>query len=365
MGERAISDRSFRQTRSLGGTLFRILLLGLPLIAVVVGGYLYVVGGRFVSTDNAYIKADIIAVSTDVSERVSEILVSENQLVEANQVLFRLNDEPFRIALRRAEAQMAEAIQHLRAIQAQRAQKTTELEIAVADVEFYRSAFERARDLRQRGITSEAKFDEAQRALDTARKQVIALRQEIAQVDVQLGGDAPPEQHPSVLALRAQRDHAALELQRTEIVAPARASVTNLRLQVGEYVEAGTPVFSLVRADGMWVQANLKETNLTYVREGQLAEIRVDTYPDRVWTGRVRGISSATGAEFSLLPPQNSSGNWVKVVQRLPVRIEIMGGPGDLPLRTGMSAVVDIDTGHKRVLPSFVNSAFAWVKGER
>ena len=141
--------------------------------------------------------------------------------------------------------------------------------------------------------------------------------------------------------------------------------VTNLHLQAGEYIEDGDPVFSIVRTRPVWVEANLKETALTHVRVGQSATITIDAYPSRVWPARVEGISAATGAEFSLLPPQNASGNWVKVVQRLPVRLSLETSPGDPPLRTGMSVGVEIDTGHERELPGIVASALAWFTGER
>jgi membrane fusion protein (multidrug efflux system) len=166
-----------------------------------------------------------------------------------------------------------------------------------------------------------------------------------------------------VLEAMAERDSAALDLGRTTIVAPRSGIVSNIALQTGEHVEAGVPVFSIVISHPLWIEANLKETDLTHVRENQEATVEVDAYPNQTWRARVVGISPATGAEFSLLPPQNASGNWVKVVQRVPVRLVILGQPEDRPLRAGMSVRVEIDTQRERDLPPLVQSALAWATG--
>ena len=346
-----------------GSTLFVLA----PVAAIFVAGYLYVTGGRLVTTDNAYVKADLIAVSTDVSGRVAEVGVAENDVIETGRLLFRLDDEPFRIALQHAQADLSAALQEVKALRAQYRQKGAELRITDDDVEYYAAAYERSRKLKDKGIVSEAKFDEARLKLRTARQRVAALRQEIAGVVANLGGDPklPAARHPAVLAANAARDQAALNLKHTTVRSPTAAIVTKMRLQAGEYVEAGTPVFSLVSTKAVWIEANLKETDLTHLRVGQRASVHVDSYPDRAWSAVVASISPATGAEFALLPSQNSSGNWVKVVQRLPVRLELRTGPEDPPLRAGMSAAVEIDTGHERVLPSIITSALAWVRNGR
>ncbi|HET6221847.1 MAG TPA: HlyD family secretion protein, partial [Dongiaceae bacterium] len=179
----------------------------------------------------------------------------------------------------------------------------------------------------------------------------------------QLSGepDLPPERHPRYLAAEAARDQSALDLRRTVITAPTAGFVSNVTLRPGDYVRTGTPVFSLVETAHLWVEANFKETQLTYVKPGQPATVAVDTYPGVSWNVIVTSISAATGAEFALLPPQNSTGNWVKVVQRIPVRLEVESDDDQPPLRAGMSAVIEIDTGHERPLPSIVKTALAWV----
>ena len=354
--------------RGWGRLLFvsALFVLG-PVAAIFAGGYLYVTGGRLVTTDNAYVKADMIAVTTDVSGRVAEVAVAENDLIGAGKLLFRLDDEPFRIALKSAEAGLSAALQEVKARRALYRQKRAELKIAEDDVEYHGTAYQRSRKLKDKGIVSAAKFDEARLKLRTARQRVAALGQEIAGVVANLGGDPKlsAARHPAVQAAAAARDRAALDLRRATVRSPTAAIVTKMRLQAGEYVEAGTPVFSLVSTKAVWIEANLKETDLTYLRVGQAASVRVDSYPDRAWSAVVVSISPATGAEFALLPAQNSSGNWVKVVQRLPVRLELKAGPDDPPLRAGMSAAVEIDTGHERVLPGIVASALAWVRNPR
>lgn len=336
-----------------------------PAAIAVVGAYYYVLSGRYVSTDNAYVKFDKIVISADVSERVSEVGVRENDAVSEGQLLFRLDPEPFRIAFSRAEAQLQTTLQEIDVLLATRRQKLAELRITEGDVDYYQRVFERQEELATRGIISQAKLDEARRDLRTAQQRVLAIRQEIERVVASLGGnpDLPREKHPSVLAAMAAFDQAALELRRTTVTAPAAGVVTNVNLQVGEYVKAGTPVFSMVRAGRVWVDANLKETDLTNVRVGQQAEVRIDTYPNRTWRAAVASISPATGSEFALLPPQNASGNWVKVVQRLPVRLSLATTASDPPLRAGMSVVITIDTEKERELPSFVAEALAWFKG--
>ena len=325
--------------------------------------YVYATGGRNVSTENAYVKADKIAISADISGRVVRVNAAANQTVRAGDVLFRLNEEPFRIAKHRAEAKLEAARQTIAALKAEYRQKIAEHKLAKGDIGYYQRGVDRQRKLHGKGFASQSKLDDAEQNLRAARDRLAAIAQDIARVRARLGGriDITADDHPTVQEALAVLDEANLNLKRTAVVAPSRGIITNFGLEVGEYIEEGKPIFSLVGTDNVWISANYKETALTNVRVGQPAELRVDTYPDRVIEAVVASISPATGAEFALLPPQNASGNWVKVVQRLPVRLEIVDTREMPRLRAGMSVIVDIDTGHKRQLLPFLSDAFTWM----
>ncbi len=352
-----------------GGARVRLLgiaiisILG-PLAAVILGLAIYFTGGRFVATDNAYIKSEKIAVSADISGRVIEVSVRENQLLSIGAPMFRIDPEPFRIALDKAQARLAFARQEIAALRALHKQKLAELKLAEGDLAFYERQFERQKKLNRRGLASDASLDEAGRNQRNARDRIATTQQDIAQVSAKLGGDpdSTSASHPSIREAQAARDVAALDLRRTAVPAPATGVVTNFDLQPGEYITAGRVVFSLVGSGDVWVDANFKETDLTHVRAGQPATIRIDAYPDQSLEAVVASISPATGAEFALLPPQNSTGNWVKVVQRLPVRLELKNQLPEPPLRAGMSVVVEIDTGHKRAMPDLVRAALNWAR---
>ncbi|MCG8596531.1 MAG: HlyD family secretion protein [Kiloniellales bacterium] len=354
--------------RGLGARLGRLTLLSVgPLLLIAGGVYYFAVSGRYVSTENAYLKSDKIAISTDVSGLVAQVAVIENDVVAPGQLLFRIDEERFQIALDRREAELQAARQEVESLRALHRQKLAELESAQEEIAYFESEFERAESLKKQGHVSSANHDKSRRDLMMARHQVEAIRQEIYGVLASLGGesDGPIEDHPMVMEALTEWDRAQLDLLRTRVIAPTESIVSNIDLQKGEYVEAGTPVFSLVDVARVWVEANLKETDLTHVRVGQQAKVTVDAYPDHSWQAQVTGIAPATGAEFALLPPQNASGNWVKVVQRVPVRLELERRPGDPPLRAGMSVEVEIDTKVERSLPGPFGTALAWIRGER
>ncbi len=356
-----------RLRRLVVGRALALTLLSVagPAALAVAGAYYYVTGGRYASTENAYVKSELIAISPDVSARVVHVAVGENDRLGAGQLLFRLDGEPFRIALASAEARLDAVRQEIEALRASHRQKKAEYRLAESDVEYFQRQFGRQKQLIAKGIVSQSKFDEARRYLMTARERLVAIQMDIARILAQLDGSAglPVDGHPRVREAMAARDQAALDLSHVRVFSPTAGMVTNFDLEAGEYVEAGEPVFSIVRTDYVWIQANFKETDLTHLRVGQEAVVRIDAYPDRVRRAVVASISPATGAEFALLPPQNALGNWVKVVQRLPVRLELTGAAADPPLRAGMSVIVDIDTGYERTLPGFVNTALAWIKG--
>lgn len=343
-----------------------LLLAFAPVVAALIGLYFYATGGRYVSTENSYVKSDKVAISTDVTGRVIEVKVVDNQLVKAGDLLFRLDPEPFKLSLDEAEARMRSTRAEIEATKSLYRQKQQELNMAEIDIKFAQTEFERQQQLIKQGYASRAKFDSAQHLLNQAQQQAKTAREQMAEVAANLGGDPsiPAEQNPKYLQAKSKRDDAALDLRRIDIYAPIEGIVTRMTLQPGEHVDRGTPVFSVVRTTSMWVEANLKETELTYVRVGQPAKITVDAYPGYAWDAKVESISPATGAEFSLLPPQNATGNWVKVVQRVPVRLAIEPRADAPPLRAGISVVVEIDTGHEREMPTFVRSALALFKAD-
>jgi len=331
-----------------------VLLLGVPLVAVAAALYLYAEGGRHLETDNAYVKAHIIAVSAEITGRVAEVAVRDNQAVAQGQLLFRIDALPFETALASARAKLASARTDVESLRA-------DYRVALADaaesqerIRFLGVQLERQRRLREQGMVREEAYDEARHNLETARAHLTALQERAARGLAGLGGDAklPAERHPRVLEAQAALDTAALELARTRVSAPAAGTVSNLKLQPGMNVARGVAVFSVIQAGAPWIEANFKETQLAGMRVGQMARVVADAYPGVEWRARISAIAPATGAEFALLPPQNATGNWIKVVQRVPVLFAIEPAAADRPaLRAGMTVSVSIDTGRSRGLP--------------
>lgn len=330
-----------------------ILMLGGIALVVVASGVFWWIGGRYVSIDNAYVGANKLLVSTDVSGIVQEVTVREGQTVRTNDVLFRLDPLPFQISLDRANAQLNQTrltieamVQDYRRMQSDIAEQASQVKQAQAQ-------FDRYNALIRDNNVSQANFDQARFALEAAENSLKSLQQQAQSQLVKLGGspDFPVTEHPQYKQAKADRDEAQRQLEHTTVRAPFDGVVTHTdSIQPGTYLAANTAAFGLVGDRGAWIDANPKETDLTYVKQGDPVTISVDTYPGRTWKGRVESISPASGSSFSVLPAQNSSGNWVKVVQRIPVRISVEAGPDDPVLRTGMSVVVDIDTGHRRSL---------------
>ena len=339
----------------------RSTLFGLLPLALLAGGYEYVTGGQTMSTDNAYVQADMVGVATDVSGIVQSIDVHENQHVQTGEVLFRLDGKPMQLALDRADAGLGIVRNDLTALKASYRDMQAQIDEAKADVAFYQTAYERQDKLNKSNFASRAAYDEARHDLDVSEQKLASLKQQAAGITAQLDGnpDQPIEQHPRFKAAVAARDEAARKLSHTVVRASMDGIVTNVpALQVGQYLKTAAPAFSLVATDHLWVEASPKETELTYVRPNQTVSVSVDAYPGVVWKGTVDSISPASGASFSLLPAQNTSGNWVKVVQRIPMRVRIDQEPGKPPLRVGMSAEVDVATGHSRGLPTFLSDLF-------
>jgi len=345
-------DRSF--AGRLGRRALRLVLLVLVPVALVVAGLgWYASGGRIAETENAYVKAHIIAVTPEVSGRVLEVEVRDQEAVERGSALFRIDPAPFRLEIQRAEAQMAVARTEIEALRAEHRVALAEAKEAQARIDFLTRQLERQARLKAQGMIREEAYDEAKLNLQAARQRLDAIREQAARVRASLGGDVDRsvESHPRYLQARAARETARLDLERTSVSAPAAGTVNNMRLQAGEYVTRGTPVFSIVEDGPVWIEANFKETQLAGLREGLAATVVADAYPGQQWQATVKAIAPATGAEFALLPPQNATGNWVKIVQRVPVQLTLEPLRDAPALRAGMTVTVSIDTGRERGLP--------------
>lgn len=329
-----------------------LMLLGLAIVAVF-AAYFYLTGGRFESTDDAYVRAARVDISADVAGRVQELAVRDNEIVHKGDVLFRLDDAPFRIAVEEASAQLAAARLQIESLKANYRQRQAELASAQDTLAFQQHEFERQQRLLGSGIASQLQVDRVAHARDEARTQVAGAQQQIAAVVASLGGNpnVAPDRHPTVQQAQALLDRARLNLSYTVIVAPSDGVVTRVeQLQVGDYIKASAPVFALVSARDIWIEANFKEDQLTHMHVGQSATVQVDSYPGKTFEGRVASVSPGTGSQFSVLPPENATGNWVKVVQRLPVRIELDRLEPALPLHSGLSANVIVDTQYQHHL---------------
>ena len=323
-----------------------VLLVVVPLAAAAIGVYLYAESGRYVTTENAYVKSNVVAISSDVSGRVEWVGVDDHALVRKGQILFRLDQQPFGIALDRAEAQLDLVRTQVENLRTDYHEAMARVAAEEERVKFLARQLSRQKQLKDLKLGSEQAYDVAAHDLSLAKRQVRVLRQRVQRALQSLGGspEMEVEEHARYLRARAERDQAAVAFADTSIEAPIDGIVSNMKLQAGEYVEEGDAVFTIIEHGRIWVEANLKETQLTHVLEGQLASITVDAYPGVEWSATVDAIAPATGAEFSVLPPQNATGNWVKVVQRIPVLLDIEQPPGGNPLRAGMTVAVSIDT---------------------
>jgi membrane fusion protein (multidrug efflux system) len=345
-------EQTLQQMRTRRGRVLMAAGAAAALAGVVL---FYFLTGRYQSTDDAMLQAAQAAISTNVAGRVVEIDVHENQRVQRGDVLFRLDDRPFRIAVAEAEAKLSAARLQIRAAKVAYRRQLSEVAAADSTVTFRRQEFERQQGLVSTGISSRAQFEQAQHGIEQARAALSSAQQQGDSVLAMLGGDPnlPVDRHPSVQQAQAALDRANLELSYTVVRAPDDGIVAKVeQLQVGDYINAAVPVFSLVSTRDIWIEANFKEDQLSYMRPGQRAEVSIDAYAGRTLAARVVSLSPGTGAQFSALPPENATGNWVKVVQRLPVRLQLEAVPelAELPLHAGLSADVTVDTGHRRRL---------------
>ena len=350
-----------RVSRRIGRFALRtVLLVVVPLVAVAIGTYIYAESGRYVTTENAYIKSNVVAISSDVSGRVEWVGVDDNTLVREGQILFRLDQQPFKIALERSEAELELVRTQVEHLRADYHEAVAQVAAEEEKVKFLTRQLARQKTLKERKLASEQAYDVAAHDLSLAKRQVRVLRQRVHGVLQSLGGNPAieAEEHPRFLRARTERDQAEIALADTTVEAPVDGVVSNMKLQAGEYVEEGHAVFTVIENGKVWVEANLKETQLTHVLEGQTASITVDAYPGVEWPATVDAIAPATGAEFSVLPPQNATGNWVKVVQRIPVLLDVEQPPKGHPLRAGMTVTVAIDTERERAMPVSLRAWF-------
>ncbi|TIM69652.1 MAG: HlyD family secretion protein [Mesorhizobium sp.] len=339
-----------------------LLMVALPLALLAGGAYVWVTGGRYQETENANLQQARISIASDTAGRIVQVGIADNQTVKAGDLLFVIDPEPYKIALAQADAAVAAARLNVEQLRAAYSQAMAQQKSAKSEVDYAQSQYDRAADLAEKGINAKSSLDEARNDLDKAKQQLAVAEQGIISAKAALGGnpDIETDKHPSVMSALAARDKAAYNLSQTTVKAPSDGIVYQASsFKIGQYVSVGTPLFALVETDDTWIDANFKETQLTNMKPGQKAEIVVDTYPGRTFEATVKAIGAGTGAEFSLLPAQNATGNWVKVTQRIPVRLELTDPDAKMALRTGMSATVTVDTGVARGLPSIFGHATA------
>ncbi|MFZ9395468.1 MAG: HlyD family secretion protein [Erythrobacter sp.] len=325
------------------------LMLSLPLL-LLGGGIIYwlSLAGK-VSTDNAYVQADKVTVGAEVGGRIVETFVKDGDEVAAGQLLFRIDPEPYRLALAEAQAELAQAQANIIALSSSPDLAGVDISAAREDIAFAEARFQRVSALRERGFSTKADFEAAQHAVAQAREGLRQAEAKQREARAMLAtAPAVPGENPQVARAQARIADAQLALRRTEVRAPAAGRVAQAdRLLVGQQAIANLPVVTLVRTGASYVEANFKETDLTDMREGQRAKVELDAYPELELEGRVASIGAGTGSEFSVLPAQNATGNWVKVTQRVPVKI-VLVGQSPRRLIAGLSADVTVYTADRQ-----------------
>ncbi len=340
------SEELVAPRRSRAARLRRLaVMLSLPLLLIAFAVWYYRSTENIISTDNAYVQQDKVSVSPQLTGEIAEVLVHENQQVKVGDLLFRIDSEPYRIALAQSDASIAAAQVKVIGLETELTNTGVDINGAREDVGFYTQEFQRQSELMERGFTTRARLQAAQHALDDARSKLATAQADAAKARAALAtGSVAPGVNPALLAAQAQRRKALLDLSRTDVRSPVGGTVTQAdRMQIGQMMTLGLPALTIVVSDKSWIEANFKETDLAHMHIGQPATLSFDAYPELKVKGHVTSIGAGTGSEFSVLPAQNANGNWVKVTQRVPVRIGIDGKP-NRQLIAGLSTHVVIDT---------------------
>jgi membrane fusion protein, multidrug efflux system len=335
----------------------RMVLLGLvPAFVVLLGLAYYLLGGRYVSTDNAYIGAEKVLITPEVSGKVARISVVEGQQLTPGDELLSIDPVPYRLAAEDARAKIARVRSEFETLKANLASLATQVGLSRQNLAAAQADLDRKTQLLASRISTPSDLDKSRIALIGAKTQLELLEQQERSLRIQLLNDPnlPIEKYPQYMEATVALERAERDLANTVLRSPIAGTATQVAsIQLGRFVTAGTPIFSVISSEKLWIDANPKETDLTYVRRGQPVAIWVDAFPDKEWTGMVGAISPGTGAQFSILPPQNAAGNWIKIVQRVPMRVEFAPGQDLRRLRAGMSATVEIDTGRRSRLAKF------------
>lgn len=349
----AIGRPAAAPARTLRERLRRPLMLLFLIVLAGAGAAQYLAEEPYVSTDDAFVRAAKDSINARVSGQVVEIAVGDNQHVRKGQLLFRIDPEPYQIAIDQAEADLGNARLQIDGLKTKYRQQLAELQSAKDQATFDEHEYNRKKTLVAADFASRAAYERAETDFKVARQTVTSTEQQIAATVVALNGDPDIEvaRHPTVRAAKARLDRAQLDLSYAQVLAPDDGVVTKVDdLQVGDYVNPGAAMFSLLSSRRIWIEANFRETGLTHMRPGQTASIDVDAYPGRSFKARIVSMSPGTGSDFAVLPPENATGNWVKVVQRLPVRLEFDEIDPNQPLFSGISVTARVDTGYRRTL---------------
>ncbi|MEM5473789.1 HlyD family secretion protein [Hoeflea sp. AS60] len=339
-----------------------VLMLLVPCLLVGAGLYVWVNGGRYEETENANMRLARITIASEIAGRVVSVNVAENVPVKKGDVLFEVDPEPLQIALNQANAAVESARLNVIELKAAYSQALTQEQIAADDAAFYQDTLDRQTSLTAKGVATNSSLDDARHTAQKSAQGLVAAKQAVATAQAALANslDGAIDDHPMVVAAIAARNKAAYNLSAATVHAPADGLVYQASsFRPGEYVTPGASLFTIVETKNPWIDANFKEPQLANMKPDQSAEVVFDLYPDRTFRAKVDSIGAGTGAEFSLLPAQNATGNWVKVTQRIPVRIKLDNPEAEILARSGLSATVTVDTGASRSFGELFSSARA------